>query len=261
MASANKMASFLYTMKWEGRASLSMNRNDPGNWAGGKVGSGELVGSKFGVSAPVLAKRFPGVKMADLTSAQALTVFDSGYWQPCHCDALSVGLDHAVSDNAYNAGPGTALRILGAALAAKPTDAIATIHVYSQRRLGFLEGLRTWKIFGKGWAARVAGVEAESVAMAHAAGAALVKGAESIGDHLSVMSLQADDKASAAHKTSIVSGVAVLGTALASSNHVAVSAVTVAGVLTAIHSMWISHVQTQRREALGDAADTANMLA
>jgi lysozyme family protein len=49
-------------------------------------------------------------------------------------------------------------------------DAMATIRAHSTARLSFLRSLRVWRSFGRGWATRVAGVEAESVVMATNAG-------------------------------------------------------------------------------------------
>jgi len=42
-------------------------------------------------------------------------------------------------------------------------------HAYSKARLAFLHALKTWSVFGTGWARRVAGVEAESIRMAYQA--------------------------------------------------------------------------------------------
>jgi lysozyme family protein len=47
---------------------------------------------------------------------------------------------------------------------------MATIRAHSTARLSFLRSLRVWRSFGRGWATRVAGVEAESVVMATNAG-------------------------------------------------------------------------------------------
>ena len=44
-------------------------------------------------------------------------------------------------------------------------DGVKAIQRACAARLGFLQGLRTWKTFGRGWGRRVAGVEAEAVAM------------------------------------------------------------------------------------------------
>lgn len=163
MSASNKLPSFLATMAWEGGAAISMDPRDAGNWTGGQAGVGRLAGSKWGVSAMVAARLFPGVKMEDLTEAQALSVFVSKYWNPVGGDSLPIGLDHCVSDDSYNAGPANALKLLSGISTADPVDAIKA---FSKRRLSFLQSLSAWSRYGGGWGNRVGGVEAESIKMA-----------------------------------------------------------------------------------------------
>lgn len=162
MTTQNRMASFLDTMKWEGGSDLSLNKSDPGNWTGGKVGVGELKGSKWGVA----ASSYPQLDIKNLTSDQAIDIFIKNYWTPMGGDMLPDGLDHCVTDDAYNSGTTRAQGRLNLMNANVTTNSVvAKIHLYSRYRLSFLEALRTWKIFGKGWLNRVVGVEAESVKM------------------------------------------------------------------------------------------------
>jgi Glycosyl hydrolase 108 len=91
MTILNRKASFLATIAWEGRARLSLDPRDAGNWTGGKVGAGRLVGSKFGVSAMTAARYFPDKAMVDLTVDDALKVFVDGYWTPIRADAIAAG--------------------------------------------------------------------------------------------------------------------------------------------------------------------------
>jgi lysozyme family protein len=160
MATSNRRASFLATMKWEGGETLSLNRRDPGNWTGNAIGVGKLVGTRFGVSAGA----HPTLDIANLTVEEALAIYVNQYWHPLDADALAVGVDYCVADDAYNSGPSSALRRWSKI--SKTASTAATIHAYSKLRLSFLEGLRGWKAFGRGWTARVAGVEAESLKMA-----------------------------------------------------------------------------------------------
>ena len=44
-------------------------------------------------------------------------------------------------------------------------DSLSWIKGINKRRLGFVQGLKTWKVFGKGWARRIAGIEAKSFSM------------------------------------------------------------------------------------------------
>jgi lysozyme family protein len=163
MAATNRMASFLATMKWEGGDRLSLDRRDPGNWTGGIVGAGALKGTKWGVA----ASAHPTLDIANLTAEQALAIFVAGYWSLISGDELPVGLDHCVSDDAYNAGPRAALRRLAEVNARTRGQSVSSrIDLYSKLRLSFLESLKSWRIFGRGWARRVAGVEAEALKMA-----------------------------------------------------------------------------------------------
>lgn len=251
MSVANRQASFMATMRWEGRDKISLDPRDAGNWTGGKQGIGKLIGSKFGVSAQTCARMFPGKAMADLTIADALSVFVSGYWAPCSCDVMPAGLDHCVSDDAYNSGPASAL---GRYRSLPNLDAVAAVHAYSAKRLSFLQALANWPIYGRGWAARVAGVEAEAVAMAHA------DSANSFGvilsDHLAAKSNEADEKSGSARNIAI-GAAAAGGLAVAASAAPASLAIAIGAGLVAIHQFWQAHFQAARRDALGEAADKA----
>src|SRR5579872_3875806 len=165
MAASNRLPSFLATMKWEGGDRLSLDPRDPGNWTGGRRGVGALKGTKWGVAAAT----HPGLDIAALTADQALSIFLVNYWGRVGGDELPPGLDHCVSDDAFNAGPRAALRRLRKIEAAANVSVVRRIQVYSQARLAFLESLKGWRIFSRGWARRVAGVEAESLKMALAA--------------------------------------------------------------------------------------------
>lgn len=253
MTASNRMASFLATMKWEGRDKLSLVSGDSGNWTGGKVGIGKLMGSKFGVSAMVMARL--GKTPATLTEDDALKLFVDGYFVPVGADLMAVGVDHCVSDDAYNAGPGAALGRWRRGGWTKASDPVAAIHAYSARRLSFLEALRSWKLFGRGWAARVAGVEAESLKMARAAGALLPQGLLAVSDHLTGQSDSAGQRATAARWRAGLATLAVVATPAATAHiGLATGVVMLAAAAGALHQYWSAHVQAARRAALGDAA-------
>jgi lysozyme family protein len=256
MALGNREASFLATMAWEGRNKLSMDPRDPGNWTGARVGAGRLVGSKFGVSAMTAARYFPGKAMADLTVDDALRVFVDSYWEPIGADAMAAGLDHCASDDAYNAGPAGALSRWKRGRFAGASDPIAAIHAYSKLRLSFLEALWSWKFYKRGWAARVAGVEAESVRMAHTAGSLSPRGLMSPGDRFAAISLAAKESVGLARNIGLAAtSIALLG--LAVSRHVsfALTALVVSTACAAARQFWTAHVHAARRDAFGDAAN------
>jgi lysozyme family protein len=51
------------------------NPNDRANWSGGKIGEGELIGTKFGITALDL----PGTSIKDLTEDQAIAYYEEHY--------------------------------------------------------------------------------------------------------------------------------------------------------------------------------------
>ncbi len=116
----------------------------------------------------------------NLTKAEAGQIYKANYWDRIQGDELPSGADFAVFDFAVNSGPGTAMKFLQHALAVPADGAIGPvtlkatrqvraadlINSYMDRRLDYLEGLRTWHTFGKGWTARVAAVRREALKMA-----------------------------------------------------------------------------------------------
>jgi len=87
---------------------LSMTPKDPGNWTGGKVGAGELRGTKYGIA----AHAHPGVNIQALTKAEAREIYRRAYWQPIRGDDLRPGLDLVTMDPAVNSGVSRGVRWL-----------------------------------------------------------------------------------------------------------------------------------------------------
>ncbi|MBY3038961.1 glycoside hydrolase family 108 protein [Rhizobium laguerreae] len=160
------------TFAYEG--GLSMDRADPGNWTGGAVGKGTLKGTKYGVSAAA----FPNLDIRNLTLKDVEPIYKAKYWDKVGGDELPAGFDLAVWDYGVNSGPARALRDaqavtgapvdgkLGPTTIAKAAKAgVREIQALCRRRLGYMQSLKIWKTYKKGWSARVANVEAKAVAM------------------------------------------------------------------------------------------------
>jgi lysozyme family protein len=98
-----------------------------------------------------------------LTVEKVTPIYRAWYWDEVRADTLPSGVDVSVFDAAVNSGPSRAQRWLDAALR---SSAIDTIKAYAKRRLSFLQALRTWQTFGRGWSRRVAEVEAFSLRLA-----------------------------------------------------------------------------------------------
>lgn len=112
MSAANFDAVMRIVLQHEG--GYSVDRKDPGNWTGGKVGVGKLLGTKFGIA----ANTFPNLDIARLTKEQAVEIYRKQYATPIQFDDLPTGVDYAVMDLCINSGAGKAGLILQGALVA-----------------------------------------------------------------------------------------------------------------------------------------------
>lgn len=183
------------TANWENCIELSRGneggfqclRSDPGNWTGGKVGVGTLVGTNFGIA----AASHPNVAIRALTWPQAKAIYHEDYWAPIHGDTLPVGVDACVLDDCINSGAGAAIRRLQDAIGAVadgdfgPKTAAAVAACDPQATIGKLCDLRLaeyrtygqWSVrvqpdkpttYGDVWTARIRHVRTEANRMATA---------------------------------------------------------------------------------------------
>jgi lysozyme family protein len=128
----------------------------------------------------------PGATAADvraMTVGEAKAIYRSKYWDALRCDALPTGVDYCVFDYGVNSGIGRGAKVLQrvVGVAADGEIGAQTLAAVAQRqpmavvedicdeRLRFLQGLKTWPVFGKGWGRRVAEVRAAARAMAEKA--------------------------------------------------------------------------------------------
>jgi len=106
-------------------------------------------------------KRTP---VRNITMAQALKFYRSEFWLACGADKLFPGVDLAVYDASVNSGVSRGRKWLLAS--AGSNDHSETVKKICRARLSFMQSLKIWKTFGKGWGRRVADIEARGVAMA-----------------------------------------------------------------------------------------------
>ena len=120
-------------------------------------------------------------EMRNLTPLMVKPLYKRKYWDACFADDLISGLDYCVFDVAVNSGVGRAIKLLQSCVGATPdgsygsiTNALVKkaslnpnriIELYSAKRLEFLESLRTFSTFGKGWSRRVSEVKATALEM------------------------------------------------------------------------------------------------
>lgn len=120
----------------------------------------------------------PKQSVKNIADDEVSAIYRSNYWAAIRGDDLPAGLDYAVFDFAVNSGTGRAARFLQACVGAVPDgvigprtigeigDAALVANELCNRREAFLEGLPTYKTFGRGWSARVARVRQRAGEMA-----------------------------------------------------------------------------------------------
>lgn len=100
---------FEITMILEGNDSLSLNRKDPGNWTGGKIGKGILKGTKFGIA----ASSYPNLDIKNLTLEQVKPIYKKVYWDGGNCSKFAWPLNVAIFDFGVQSSPARAKKYLG----------------------------------------------------------------------------------------------------------------------------------------------------
>lgn len=117
--------------------------------------------------------------MRTLTPEMVKPLYKSMFWDKMRCDELPDGVDYMVFDAAVNSGTARAAKWLQKSLRLKPTgtlDSVAIaaaqstdlgllVNTFTAERLQFLQGLRAWPVFGRGWSRRIAAVEVTAKTM------------------------------------------------------------------------------------------------
>lgn len=146
---------------------LSMDPQDRGNWTTGRIGYGQLKGTKYGIS----AMAYPGEDIQNLTLERAKAIYLRDYWGPAGCDLVPEGIKFDLFDTAVNSGVLRAKRMLQRAadveddgiigpktmMALRNMPPSRLIARFNGHRLDFLnDNPEQWARFGRGWAQRIA---------------------------------------------------------------------------------------------------------
>lgn len=107
-----------------------------------------------------------------ISEAELQDIYRRNYWDAINGDNLPSGVDLAVFDFAVNSGPGRAVKYFNGV---NGPSARTTINALCDKRMAFLRGLGTWKVFGKGWTNRVEGVRTKALRMASGAAVAPIR--------------------------------------------------------------------------------------
>jgi lysozyme family protein len=117
--------------------------------------------------------------MKALTKEDVKPLYKRNYWDAIHGDALPSGLDYCIFDCAINSGVGRAAKFIQEIVGVSADGAIGNntvaaisqinpvtlINDFSDKRQAFLESLKTFPVFGKGWTKRVSEVKIKSLEM------------------------------------------------------------------------------------------------
>jgi lysozyme family protein len=120
-------------------------------------------------------------QMRALTPEIVAPLYKRKYWDAVRADDLVAGVDYCVFDVAVNSGPGRAIKFLQSCVGTTPDggfgaitlaavkeaekDPARLIELYCARRLEFLQSLKTFETFGKGWSRRVQEVKDKALKM------------------------------------------------------------------------------------------------
>lgn len=140
--------------------------HDRGNWTTGKIGEGELKGTKFGVS----AMSYPHLDIRNLTLDQAKGIYFQDFWLRVDGDKLHDALAYQLFDAAINHGVGTSIRLLQRAVDVAEDGALGpitrnavmvwgvddTLKRFNAERIEFFVKISTFDRYGRGWMRRVA---------------------------------------------------------------------------------------------------------
>lgn len=166
-------ACFPITEASEGWHIFSQNIHDPG----GATWSGMTQRAYDGY------RRLKDSSLQDVRKAtddEIRDCFRHQYWDAVRGDELPAGVDLEMYDDAINAGPVEAIRVLQEALGVavdgqfgletfdalrQRTGTRGLIATIAAERVSFWRSLRTWRWFGKGWLARGQGVKIAALAM------------------------------------------------------------------------------------------------
>ena len=154
-------------------------------WEGGYTNDAQDPGGATNWGITIFDARMywkPDATAADVRSmpkSVASEIYVKHYAEPVKYDLLPAGVDYAVLDYGINSGIGRAAKVLqritGATVdgkiglatvsAARAMDPATLVARICDERLSFLQNLKTWPTFGKGWGRRVAGVKKTALGM------------------------------------------------------------------------------------------------
>lgn len=150
-----------FTLSAKVEGGLSMDPEDSGNWTGGEKGKGDLLGTKYGIS----AAQYPSMDIPLLRFDDAVAIYERDYWQKIKGDILPPRLALVVFDSAVNQGVPTAIKLLQSVLgvqvdgiigdhtlgAARSREQDDLVVEFTAARLLRYSKTKDFEKYGKGW--------------------------------------------------------------------------------------------------------------
>lgn len=126
----------------------------------------------------------PKSEVYNLTADEAKAIYKARYWDSVRGDDLPAGLAYAMFDYGVNSGPRRAIIALQSILgvtadgiiggmtlrAIRGRNEAELIRFLQSQRLSFMQRLRHWRHFARGWTKRVDDVRREALALAAESG-------------------------------------------------------------------------------------------
>ncbi len=144
-----------FTLRYEG--GWADNPRDPGGATMDGITQSTYDAYRSGAGLPKQSVRSIGAAERD-------AIYRDQYWGKIGGDKLSDGVDLVVFDLAVNSGASRAKSLLAAVGAV--IDPVTAVQAICAKRLSFLQALKSWGSFGRGWGVRDAACEALGVKMA-----------------------------------------------------------------------------------------------
>lgn len=156
----------LFTRLIGNEGKYSDDKNDPGNWTGGRVNVGELKGTMYGLA----ANTYPDLDLKNLTLEQAKEIYFRDWWLKLGADHLEFAITWQLWDTAINSGMGNAKRLLQRAARVADDGQVGPMTIrsvnamdrndlllrFNAQRVRHYTSLSTFATQGKGWANRIA---------------------------------------------------------------------------------------------------------
>ncbi len=161
---------------------LAITLRHEGGWADhpSDPGGATMKGITIGTYAGWKGRKVTKAELRAISDAEVAGIYRRNYWDKVHGDELPPGLDLVAFDGAVNSGPARGARWLQAGvgveqdgkigpvtiLAASAAHPGRAINAACDARLAFVQRLKTWPVFGRGWSNRIADIRGAALAMA-----------------------------------------------------------------------------------------------